>query len=82
MGQANNCEVAALQMSAEEVATELERKIHDKNWLGRAGIAARHLVEELFDRDKLANQLMQVLEAAKQGSPELAARIALGDYGV
>ena len=76
------CGLAMWQMSATDVAVELHQKMHDPNWLSQAGRAARQLAEECFDRDKLAKQLIQVLEVTKKGAPEKVAHIAPGAYGV
>lgn len=50
--------------SIQTAATELARAIRDKEWLGRAGLAAKTLGREHFDRDKLAVQLERVLREA------------------
>lgn len=76
----HGCGLALWQRSAAEVAAELESKMHDKDWLSSAGRSARQLAEECFARDKLADQLMRVLQAAQQGHPEKAVHIAPGEY--
>jgi hypothetical protein len=63
-----------------EVAVELDKKMQDGAWLGKAGIAARELAEGCFARDDLAQQLISVLEAAVEGCPEKSEGIAPGDY--
>ena len=68
------------QKSVEEVAEILDTKIHDQSWLDKAGHAARKLAEEAFDRDLLAAQLMAVLQAAVDGDPNKAQKIAPGNY--
>lgn len=78
--KANGCGLALWQRSPSEVATELDQKMHDVNWLKQAGKAARQLAEEYFDRDILANQLIQVLQAAKQKRSASASQIAPGNY--
>jgi len=80
MVQANGCGLAMWQRSATEVAAELDDKMQDPEWLDKAGKAARQLAEECFDRDKLAGQLMDVLQAAKDQQLQKAAKIAPGDY--
>ena len=68
------------RQSAADVAAELDKKLHDKEWLAQAGKSARLLAEEHFDRDVLADQLIQVLQAAADGKAELAAQTAPGEY--
>lgn len=45
----------------ERAATELVRVLHDRDWLQRAGRAARVLGEARFSRDDLSNQLESML---------------------
>lgn len=80
MVQAKGCGISVWQHSAEDVAAELERKLHDREWLEQAGSSARLLAEEHFDRDVLAGQLIQVLQAAVDEQAGLAAKIAPGEY--
>lgn len=75
-----DCGLAMWQTSVEQVAEALETKLHDNDWLAQAGIAAKTLAEQEFDRDVLAEQLMQVLEKACRGGPSCAAEIAPGNY--
>ena len=78
--RATDCGLAMWESSAPDVAAELDKKMHNSEWLERAGNAARRLAEECFDRDKLADQLIQVLRAAKEQYPEKSAQIASGVY--
>lgn len=80
MVQAKGCGISVWQHSTEDVAAELDRKLHDREWLEQAGSSARLLAEEHFDRDVLAGQLIQVLQAAVDEQAELAAKIAPGEY--
>jgi len=80
MVKAKGCGLAMWQRSAEEVAAELHNRLHDREWLEQAGQAARALAEEYFDRDVLAGQLIDVLQAVVDGRPELAEKIAPGKY--
>ncbi|WP_100639358.1 glycosyltransferase family 4 protein [Marinobacter salexigens] len=77
---ANGCGLSMWQQSPENVAAELDVKMHDSDWLEEAGRAARQLAEKSFDRDKLADQLMNVLQAVKDRQPDKAVEIAPGDY--
>lgn len=55
--------------------------MHDPLWLEQAGRAARRLAEENFDRDKLADQLIRVLQSSVDGSQESPEMVAPGQYG-
>ena len=74
------CGLAMWQKPVEDVAAELDAKIHDQDWLENTGNAARNLAETSFDRDILAAQLITVLQSAVDGTPERAAEIAPSDY--
>lgn len=74
------CGLALWQLTLSEVVTELDQKMNDKNWLEQAGKAARQLAEEYFDRDILANQLIQVLQAAQEKNSKSISQIAPGNY--
>jgi len=63
-----------------EVASELDEKMHDAEWLEKAGSKARNMAEKYFARDLLARHLIKVLEAVVEGSPEKASVIAPGKY--
>lgn len=78
--KAHGCGLAMWQTPVEQVAAELDAKLYDSGWLAQAGAAAKALAEERFDRGVLANQLMQVLEAALEGNPSRSAEIAPGNY--
>jgi glycosyltransferase involved in cell wall biosynthesis len=77
---ANGCGLAMWQQSPTNVAAELDVKMHDLDWLEESGRAARKLAEKCFDRDKLAGQLIDVLQAVKDRQPDKAVKIAPGDY--
>lgn len=76
----HSCGLAGWQQPIEAVAKELDAKMHDADWLNKAGQAARQLAEQEFDRDKLAEQLMSVLELAIENKATESARIAPGVY--
>ena len=78
----HGCGLAMWQQPTETVARELEHALQNPEWLQQAGQAARQLAETEFDRDKLAGQLMQVLESAVAGTSEQTATIAPGDYSL
>ncbi|MBY6033634.1 glycosyltransferase family 4 protein [Marinobacter daepoensis] len=80
MVRSSNCGIAMWECSPAEVAAELDRKLNDKKWLDHAGRSARQLAETFFDRDVLADQLIQVLEAAVDRQGDRAAEIAPGEY--
>lgn len=77
---AHECGLAMWQKPITEVAEQLELKLHDESWLEQAGHAAKKLAESEFDRDKLAQQLIQVLESAVNQQSHSAAEIAPGTY--
>lgn len=76
----HECGLAMWRNPIAEVAVELEEKMHDLQWLEQAGIAARQLAEQYFDRDNLARQLLDVLQAAKKKDSQSVAQIAPGIY--
>ena len=78
--ESHHCGLAVWQTPVAQVAQVLESKLHDSDWLARAGGAARMLAEQEFDRDVLATQLMKVLENACKGDPTCSAEIAPGNY--
>lgn len=74
------CGLAMWNTGIEDAARQLHAAAHNSEWLARAGRESRRLAEELFDRDCLARQLEQVLQAACSGNPESASTIASGKY--
>lgn len=74
------CGIAAWGRPINQVARELDERLHDSAWLERAGAAAKRLAERFFDRDLLAQQLEQVLVAAIGRKPETVEKIAPGVY--
>lgn len=77
---AHNCGITGWQQPIETVAKELEKRMYDKEWLAEAGSAARELAEQDFDRDKLAKQLMTVLDLTVQGKATEVESISPGIY--
>lgn len=78
--KANDCGMAMWQRPLDEVAQELDKKMHDAVWLERSGAAARQLAEDWFARDTLANQLISVLQAVVDGDSNKVESIAPGNY--
>jgi len=76
----HRCGLPVWQKSIDEVAEELDKKMHDRLWLEKAGYAARKLAEVYFDRDILASQLIEVLQSVDDGVPQKASMIAPGIY--
>src|SRR5690606_34496395 len=76
----HECGLPMWKKSIADVAEVLDTKMHDQAWLRSASQAARKLAEEFFDRDLLADQLISVLQAAVDGKPHTAERIAPGVY--
>ncbi len=75
-----DCGLAMWSVPIQVVADNLEKKMNDRSWLLSAGQSARFLAEKIFDRDDLANQLLSVLDATKQGLTDQVSQIAPGDY--
>lgn len=76
----HGCGLPMWQKPIEDVAAELEIKMHDQDWLVKAGSAARILAETSFDRDILAAQLLSVLQNVVNGNSVKVAEIAPGNY--
>jgi glycosyltransferase involved in cell wall biosynthesis len=76
----HDCGINAWGSPTQDVALELNQKLSDPVWLAKAGESAKRLATNYFDRDVLAKQLEQVLQAAHAGKPELASAIAPGNY--
>src|SRR5690554_860937 len=74
------CGIAMWRQSIDAVAQELDSKMHDADWLSKAGQAARELAEQEFDRDVLANQLIATLDSVVKGKTTGVASIAPGIY--
>lgn len=74
------CGLPMWKKTVKGVAAELDARMHDEDWLRKAGKASRTLAETMFDRDILAGQLISVLEAVVDGKPERASEIAPGIY--
>jgi glycosyltransferase involved in cell wall biosynthesis len=75
-----SCGISAWRTPLDEVATELDKCMHDCNWLATSGRSALNLAQLYFDRNILSSQLEQVLVSTVEGMPELAESIAPGDY--
>lgn len=76
----HSCGLAGWKMSIQDIAKELNDKMNNHNWLEQAGRAARMLAETEFDRDKLAIQLIKVLELSIDKNSSQAETIAPGKY--
>ena len=72
---------SAWQTSIDKVAIILNQKMNDRDWLMQAGKQAEKLAIEYFDRDILAEQLMEVLEVAVNETSIDVERVAPGEYG-
>ena len=78
--KSHDCGLTMWQKPIEVVAKGLDRKINDSEWLEQAGKSAKALAEKEFDRDKLACQLMGVLDLVVEGEATEVVNIASGDY--
>lgn len=74
------CGLAMWKLPISKVAKVLDVKMNDSKWLEEAGIAAREMAEECFDRDLLATQLIDILSAASQKQGYKAKDISPGRY--
>jgi len=75
-----NCGLAMWKMPVQEVAVELDKKMHDTQWLENTSKASMKLAVEFFDRDLLANQLISVIHETVKGYPDKSESIATGIY--
>ena len=76
----HSCGITGWQQPISAVAEEINSKIDDVAWLETAHQSARRLAEEEFDRDKLAEQLISVLELAISNKAHKVESIAPGIY--
>lgn len=76
----HHCGVSGWQVNLKDVAKDLDNKMNNKVWLDQAAKSARKLAETEFDRDKLANQLITVLELTLNNKSFQAEAIAPGVY--
>lgn len=72
--------ITAWQQPVRLVAKELDVKLHDQQWLKHAGESSRELAEKQFDRDKLASQLITVLNLTIENKTDEVVNIATGIY--
>ena len=63
-----------------DVFKNLNDKMNDRVWLDKAAKSARELAETEFDRDKLANQLISVLELTLNNKSAQVEMVAPGKY--
>ena len=63
----HHCGITGWRRSLQDVARELDQRMHDSEWLDTAGRSAKTIAEENFDRDLLASKLEKVLIAAAEG---------------
>lgn len=78
--ESHDCGLACWRRPIDEVAALVDLRLHDDQWLRAAGERAGALAHSGFDRDKLAQQLQDVLEAAVANNADRAERIAPGIY--
>lgn len=74
------CGISAWRIPLEDVASELDKCMHDFDWLATSGRSALNLAQRHFDRNILSSQLEQVLVSAVEGTPDSAESIAPGKY--
>ena len=78
--KSHGCGLAMWQQPIKLVAEQLHEKMNDDEWLNRASRAAKRLAVQEFDRDKLANQLITVLQLAVEKRTNEVAEVAPGIY--
>lgn len=76
----HSCGISGWNMSIKDVAKELNDKMNDQVWLNKAAKSARTLAETEFDRDKLASQLITILELTLNNNSSKAETVAPGKY--
>lgn len=74
------CGVSGWNVPVDSVARNLHEKLNDEKWRLEAGAMARSLATRCFDRDELARQLIEVLQAAVDREPYKASDIAPGIF--
>ena len=74
-----NIGMSGWRKSPKEIASDIESKVNDSAWLEAAGKNARKMAKESFSRDKLAGQLIDVLEAVENQRSEDVSKITLGE---
>ncbi|MCF2908847.1 glycosyltransferase family 4 protein [Pseudoalteromonas sp. DL2-H2.2] len=80
--QEHDCGLAMWRKPINEVAEDVAKSLDNPSWLKAAGEAARTLAEQEFDRDKLASQFREVINATVENKSHLASSIAPGEYNV
>ena len=78
--KSHDCGLAMWQQPLESVAKQLHEKMNNDEWLTQAALAAKELAVKDFDRDKLANQLMPVLQLAIENKTNEVEAVAPGIY--
>lgn len=76
----HHCGISGWQINLKSVAKNLNDKMNDRVWLDKAAKSARELAETEFDRDKLANQLINVLELTLNNKSAQVETVATGKY--
>lgn len=67
-------------MSMEDVAEKIAKCISDDVWLASAGKSSKQLAQELFDRDKLADEFETVIGMAAQNKGDQVSKISQNQY--
>lgn len=76
--QSRKCGLSVWKQPVTEVAALLNDKAGDKQWLDQASKAARDLAENEFSRDKLANQLLEVISLSVNGKADRVSEVTSG----
>ncbi|WOE74805.1 glycosyltransferase family 4 protein [Alterisphingorhabdus coralli] len=67
-------------MPIEDVANHIAEHIADEDWLKSASKSSKRLSQELFDRDKLADEFAILLEMAAQKKGDQVSKISQNQY--
>jgi glycosyltransferase involved in cell wall biosynthesis len=76
--RASGCGLVTAGLKFYEAAQLIGDRLKDKNWLARAGDASKKLALDHFGRDRLVDQLNEVLLAASKHEGHMASMIAPG----
>ena len=76
----NKCGLCMHGKRMEIVAKELNKALHNKNWLKSAGNASRKLAKNFFDRSIHARQIEEVLFLTQNNKSKLVSNVSSKFY--
>ena len=80
--KSEGCGLSLWKKPIRQAASELDQFMHNTHLIKSSSDASSKLAKKYFDRDKLAYQLLSVIENTVNGYPEKAERISPGIYNV